>query len=260
MNRSACAVLSLLIALSLMSFGFTNWPNRNSGSASQTSKFKWGIFSDSVSQGDWGPDLTCEPGLKNARPISEGKDVGATSLNLQDTNKNGAIDTIKIDVKNAYPSYYNKVDIGVKNFGEIAVKVGNAIFIWEGKTFTLESGQVYYLYEDRRMIKNATAPEDAILEVRWTEGSEQNLYPGDILPCALEYHVLQGACQNHSYDFGVTLTAEALEVVGSISDQAVSKVKSALLPRTGGTVYFFYLVGTVAVVFGVFLRRKHSRK
>ncbi|CEO88636.1 hypothetical protein [Syntrophaceticus schinkii] len=68
MNRSACAVLSLLIALSLMSFGFTNWPNRNSGSASQTSKFKWGIFSDSVSQGDWGPDLTCEPGLKNARP------------------------------------------------------------------------------------------------------------------------------------------------------------------------------------------------
>jgi hypothetical protein len=147
MNRSACAVLSLLIALSLMSFGFTNWPNRNSGSASQTSKFKWGIFSDSVSQGDWGPDLTCEPGLKNARPISEGKDVGATSLNLQDTNKNGAIDTIKIDVKNAYPSYYNKVDIGVKNFGEIAVKVGNAIFIWEGKTFTLESGQVYYLYE-----------------------------------------------------------------------------------------------------------------
>jgi hypothetical protein len=62
MNRSACAVLSLLIALSLMSFGFTNWPNRNSGSASQTSKFKWGIFSDSVSQGDWGPDLTCEPG------------------------------------------------------------------------------------------------------------------------------------------------------------------------------------------------------
>jgi hypothetical protein len=260
MNRYACVVLSLLIVFSLMNFGFANRGNGVLDSTTQTSKFKWGICSDSVSQGDKGSDLTCDSGLKNVRLVSGGKDVGATSLSLRDTNKNGAIDTMDINMFNAYPSYYNKIDIGVKNFGEIAVKVGRAIFIWKGKTFTLESGQVYYLYENGRMTKTHTGHEDAVLEVRWTEGSKQNQCSGEILPCALEFHVLQGASQNNSYRFVVTLATEAAEVVGSISDQAseqaTPKAKSTL-PRTGGTVYLFYLVGMMAVVFGVLLRRKH---
>jgi LPXTG-motif cell wall-anchored protein len=110
------------------------------------------------------------------------------------------------------------------------------------------------------MTKTHTGHEDAVLEVRWTEGSKQNQCSGEILPCALEFHVLQGASQNNSYRFVVTLAAEAAEVVGSISDQAseqaTPKAKSTL-PRTGGTVYLFYLVGMMAVVFGVLLRRKH---
>jgi len=116
MNRSACVMLSLLIAFSLMNCGFTNWSNRVSDSTTQTSKLKWGITSDYVSQGDRGPDVTCERGLKNVRPISEGKDVGATNLNLKDTNKDGAIDTFNIEVSNAYPSYYNKIEIGGEEF------------------------------------------------------------------------------------------------------------------------------------------------
>jgi len=263
MNRSACVMLSLLIAFSLMNCGFTNWSNRVSDSTTQTSKLKWGITSDYVSQGDRGPDVTCERGLKNVRPISEGKDVGATNLNLKDTNKDGAIDTFNIEVSNAYPSYYNKIEIGVKNFGEIAVKVGRAIISWQGKTFTLESGTVYYLYEDGKIVNNVTEPEGAVFEIRWTEGSKKNQYPGEILPCALEFHVLQGASQNNSYRFGVTLAAEALEVVGSISDEVepekpkgIAAAKSALMPRTGGNAHLFYLVGAAAVVFGVWLRQK----
>lgn len=134
MNRYACVVLGLLIVFSLMNFGFANRGNCVSDSTIQTSKFKWGICSDSVSQGDKGSDLTCDSGLKNVCLVSGGKDVGATSLSLRDTNKNGAIDTMDINMFNAYPSYYNKIDIGVKNFGKIAVKVGRAIFIWKGKS------------------------------------------------------------------------------------------------------------------------------
>jgi hypothetical protein len=95
MNRYACVVLGLLIVFSLMNFGFANRGNCVSDSTIQTSKFKWGICSDSVSQGDKGSDLTCDSGLKNVCLVSGGKDVGATSLSLRDTNKNGAIDTIQ---------------------------------------------------------------------------------------------------------------------------------------------------------------------
>lgn len=259
MKRMVCFLLTLILALSLMSFGFAR-SNMTLRTTLQTSKVGWGISRGNISQIDQGADQTCDSGLKNARTISEGKDVGTTALSLKDTNKDGVHDTLQVEVSNAYPSYYNRVNIGVKNFGEIGVKVCKAVINWGGSTVALEDGHVYYLH-DGALTEGVTPPNDAVLEVCWTGSSVDGQPPGKVLACNLEFHLLPGARQNHSYRFEVTMAAEAAEISETTTEKPENSAVRVLpattaLPITGGCVPFTYLVGLVLAVLGVSLRRR----
>lgn len=257
MKRMVCFLLTLILAFSMMGVGFAS-SNMMSSTNVQTSKVSWGISKETVSQLDQGADQTCDHGLKNARAISEGKDVATTDLSIKDTNKDGNCDTVKVNVDNAYPCYYNRIMIPVKNIGEIPVTVGKALLSWGSGKVTLEDGLVYYLRQDGALAQGDTLPDDAVLEIRWTGNCADDQQPGDALACSLEFHILPGACQNYIYYFEVTLAAEAAVVVDSIVDgsEETSKVlpitdsvgTSKTLPRTGQDLFGIYFAGAIMII------------
>lgn len=263
MNRIGCLLLTLVMVFSTMSLGFAS-SNLSLNTNVQTSKVSWGIIEETLSQSDQGADQTCGSGLKNPRAISEGKDVGATDLQSIDSSRDGVIDRLRIKVSNTYPSYYNRINIGIKNFGEIAVKGHKAVISWEDKTAVINEGLICYLHKDGELTQGTSTPDDAVLEIRWTGSGEDIQYPGEVLVGNLEFHVLPAAVQNHSYCFDITLAAEAAEVVDSITDEAAEKPGSSAvavaaavdLPKTGGNAAcIYYFTGVVLFVIGAVLRK-----
>jgi LPXTG-motif cell wall-anchored protein len=260
MNKIGCMLLILVIAFSTMGLGFAS--SNLSTANVQASTVSWGILGDTLSQSDLGVDQTCDPGLKN--PRTEGKDVGATDLEIIDGSRDGVIDKLRINVSNAYPSYYNRINLGIKNFGEIAVKGHKAVISWEGKTAVLNEGLICYLHKNGKLIQGVDNLGDAVMEIRWNGSGDDIHLPGKVVDGKLEFHVLPAAVQNHSYCFDVTLAAEAADVVDSIISEEVEDTggsKDAVagiaeLPKTGGSTVYFYLTGAVLIIIGAVLRKR----
>lgn len=263
MKKLVCLLLTLLLALFMMDYGLAS--SNTSTTTVQTSKVSWGILGDTLSQCDQGADQTCDPGLNNPRTISEGKDVGSTSLQLKDSS------TLSVSVSNAYPSYYNKINVSIKNFGELAVKKHKAVINWQGKTEVLDEGVICYLHKNGGLSRGGNAPHDAVLELRWTGSGEDIQNPGEVMEGIIEFHVLPAAEQNHSYCFDVTLAAEAAEVADSIDSEEEEKTDSkdgktedvvegiVDLPKTGGNTACYYLAGAAMLLIGAvvtLLRKK----
>jgi len=106
MRKGVLFLTSLLLAFSLMNFGFAGW----SGGISiepivQTGQVNWGFDETMIEQSDKGPDLTCAPGFTDVRSCPEGKDVGRTDLSFGNSNSDNLHQEINIVVSNAYPYY-----------------------------------------------------------------------------------------------------------------------------------------------------------
>ncbi|HAF17864.1 MAG: LPXTG cell wall anchor domain-containing protein [Syntrophomonadaceae bacterium] len=258
MKKMAFFILTLMLAFFVMDHAFAS-SESIMDTPVQTSKFGWGILEETVSQSDHGADQTCDPGLKNPRLIAEGKDVGSTGVSVKDANNDGVHDSLKIDVGNAYPSYYNKINIDIKNFGEIAVKKKKAVINWQGKTAEILEGLICYLHRNGELSQGTSTPDDAVLEIRWTGSGGDIQYPGEVMVGALEFHVLQAAEQNHSYCFDLILTAEAAEVADSIVSEEEGENGSGAedvvagivdLPKTGGNAVCYYFAGAAMLLIG----------
>ncbi len=267
MKKMACFLLTLMLVFFMMDYAFAS-SELIMNTTVQTSKFGWGILENTLSQSDQGADQTCDPGLENLRTVAESKDVGKTAVSVEDTNKDGQHDTLKIEVGNAYPSYYNRINIGIRNFGEVAVKKHKAVINWQGKTEVLDEGVICYLHKNGNLSQGTSTPDDAVLELRWSGSGGEIQNPGEVMDGVLEFHVLQAAEQNHSYCFDVTLTTEAAEVADSIDTEEEGKTCSKSedvvagiidLPKTGGSAVYYYLAGAAMLLIGAvvtILRRK----
>lgn len=216
MNKKIVICLIAVLALSLMGFGFAKWSDSVSiTAAAQSGKVDWGFTSYSTMQKDQGPDWTCDPGMDadTVRPAPEEKDVGKTTLTLRSDDGDGRLDTLDVEVKNAYPCYYNEISAKVKNYGTIPVIVQKPVLTWIGTEGMLEQGKVYYLCiggngEGRIELAAGSPPGDAVIEIRWMDNAGFQHHPGDIaLEESFELHVLQPAEQNHNYKFSITVEA-----------------------------------------------------
>ncbi len=208
-------VVSLLVifALALMGLGFAKWSDSVAVNATaQSGTLKWGFEPNSWMSKDNGPDWTCDMGggMRNIRPAPEGKDVGSTSVELTDTNGDGALDTMEIVVNNAYPSYYNEIGATVFNYGTIPVIIQHPVLHWMGNSLTIEDGVVYFLCADGSILKyTGQDPEEveAVIEFKWMNNGARQQHPGVEFEESGKFHVLQPAGQGKSYAFSLTIEA-----------------------------------------------------
>ncbi len=214
MKRTAVVCVIALLALAIMGFGFAKWSDNVSiSAAAQSGKLSWGFVPGSDMGKDAGPDWTCDTCLENVRPSPEGKDVGSTTTGLSDTNGDGVLDLFTVDVKNAYPCYYNELSAKVQNFGTIPVIIQIAKLTWMGHTLNLEDGTVYWLGKDGQVIEQPEDPPDLhvgdnwVMEFCWMNNAGHQQHPGQKFEESFEFHVLQPAEQSTTYTFSIGVEA-----------------------------------------------------
>lgn len=192
-------LINLLLALSLMNYGFARWSGSLDVKPSvQTSRVSWGFDRNLLEQIDKGPDPSCQ----------EGKDVSSTVCIWGDTDSDDVPDRLELDVSNAYPGYYNKITCGIKNFGQVPINVDKTVLNWEGEAHTLEEGHLYYLCSGGG-IARGSIPEDkdALIEVRWSGVEKPFQGAGELFEGQLEFHLLPDVSQNSKYNFSIAVAA-----------------------------------------------------
>ncbi len=216
MKRLTVFSLIAVLALALMGFGFAKWSDTVTVSvAAESGELSWGFVSGSFMQQDNGSDVNCDPGLVNVGDGEvffnpEGKDVGSTTADFSDTNEDGVLDKLTVNVDNAYPGYYNEISAKVLNYGTIPVIIGVAQIQWMGNTQDIIDGVTYVFCKNGAIVEynlGDTMPEDGVIEFCWMDNEGAQQHPGQRFEESFEFHVLQPADQNTNYTFSISLEA-----------------------------------------------------
>lgn len=212
MKRKMLICLIAVLALGVMGFGFAKWSDSVSiNTTAQSGELKWGFVPCSSMQKDVGPDWHTEMsgGMENVFLDAEGKDVGETELTFVDSDGDGVLDTLNVDVRNAYPCYYNEISAKVKNYGTIPTIIQNPVLHWGDSSLAFEEGVVYYLLKDGTiLLAEGPAPDNAVIEICYLDNVGSQQHPnGGRLEESWDFHVLQPAEQNATYNFSFTVEA-----------------------------------------------------
>lgn len=207
-----------VLALTAAGFGFAKWSDTVVINArAQSGELKWGIVDNSVFQMDTGPDYHSEMsgGMLDIYPDPEGKNVGVTEYDLRDLDGDGAKDALDVKVTNAYPCYCNEINFDVRNFGTIPLIIQHPQLTWKENTATLDSGIVYYLFNDGNIwseleldgvgLTEDGAPDGAVMELCFQDNISAQQHPGQTLSESLQFHVLQPAEQSTTYAFRLSI-------------------------------------------------------
>lgn len=228
MKKTTLICIMTLMALAVMGVGFAMWSDSVSISASaETGELHFGYVSGSDMNRDpqGNPDSTCDLGLRNARQAPEGKDVGYTATALTAINGDGVLDTLTVNVFNAYPCYYNDVSWYVENSGTIPVIIQQAKLLWGADSlgnpmeYNIVSGQLYALCVDGNNSYSVVPVLDssldnlgqfyeannAVIEFKWGDNVGLQLHPGDDVEQSFRFHVVQPAQQETTYTFGLQI-------------------------------------------------------
>lgn len=206
--------LIVVMALSSVGFGFAKWSSDVSATVESTTalnKLVWVNYS--MMQHDHGPDWHAAQGLTGIYLDPEQKNVGTTSGDFTDSDKDGYLDSFNITIDNAYPYYYNEISGKIRNAGSIPLITQAPVIHWMGTDFLVGDTLVYWLGKDGRIIKPTaqqiatplTVNDNWVLEFRWDEDYGIQLHPGDTIEQSFELQVLQAADQKTTYNLGITL-------------------------------------------------------
>lgn len=173
MKRVRFLALALAVALVLMGAAYAAWSeNMPIHGTVTTGELDW-YFNGQGGQ-DTDDDYVCDPGFVNERQLD--KDVARTTLVRQDTDGDGDYDTVKVTVTNAYPSYYNRVFVNMKNNGTIPIKVQQPVINSPGA-----------------------------VSVHWIDSVGTVLSPGGALSVWFEFRVDESALDNSTYTFTIRI-------------------------------------------------------
>jgi hypothetical protein len=149
-------------------------------------------------------------------PFRLWKDVGRTDCVLVDTDEDGYRDTCQFFIYDAYPSYFGKLTLRIKNEGSAYVQVDSV-----DVNYTGFEGEYYARYDDPENppytggtcnfsspdIMTPPWPHPDEFEVQWTNGAWNlpiKIAPGQQTYLGCEVHVLQPAVPGTTYNFTIT--------------------------------------------------------
>jgi hypothetical protein len=171
----------------------TLWLNGKVTTGNMCAEFVQG----SVIQKDpFGPnnDWTCDDGLTNIRQLT--KNIGHTNCTLIDTNNDGCKDTLKIDMGNVYPSYYEHIAWKIHNCGTIPWKIWRVIFN-PGNIIINKTGPILKLD-----LNNDQKPD---IEIDWGNNFGDQVDPCENIDLSADFHILQPIPQDSTLTFTITI-------------------------------------------------------
>lgn len=212
---SNICLISVLV-LGLIGYGFARFAqNVAINTDVDSGKLLWGFVDGTFDSGDLGED---QLGDNEFIPVEFGPDVGSTSGQFIDTDNDGVLDTLKVTIDNAYPSYWNDIYAGVKNYGTIPIALKDVKLTWCDNTYSIEYGLPYLLLSDGTVLSEEefmdpgtgeyTIPDNAVLYLCWTTSEGILLETKMEGQLAFEVQVLDYADENANYSFTIEPEAE----------------------------------------------------
>ncbi|MEB3788019.1 MAG: hypothetical protein GSR78_04595 [Desulfurococcales archaeon] len=153
------------------------------------------------------PDTNAFPPDFDPVIAPEGKDVGCTMIEFQDTDSDGDMDYLNITLSNVYPYYATEVDFRIRNVGTIPLKIWKIEVILDNGTsynFTeINPDQV----ETEGLYLDLDDDGESDVLFLWGDNFGVQLEPGDHADISLFLVVLQPAPENATLHFMVGLDA-----------------------------------------------------
>ena len=213
LSKVSVLFLALVLALGGVGAAFSAWTDtltisgtEQTGSVDLESD-DWSVWDDEgpgeppdYYSGD--PDYTCDDGFGNMRELD--KNVGWAEVTAIDTDGNGANDTLKVDLMNVYPSYYNRVTIYPRNIGSVPLKIKEAIISWDEESVTITSSH----HQEIDLSGNG----ELDFEIAYGDGFGEQLHEddssGELPEISIRFHVLQDTgegVQGQSFSFTIEI-------------------------------------------------------
>lgn len=201
--------LALMLALGSLGVGYAAWTDvvQVSGTV-DTGTLKLGLYSCSMTDTSappngyvefptTNPDQSVAPGFA-APPFYLDKNVAWGSCSLSDgADADGIIDTATVEIFNAYPCYFNTVNIYPINLGTIPLRINSVLIEWPG------GSQLLYANDYIAMDINQDGYAD--VEIKWLDNFGYQLEGGEWVEISFWIHVLQEAPQLSSLSFSATM-------------------------------------------------------
>lgn len=204
MKKIGLICLALVLALGTLGIGYAAWTDTVTVDGPVTTGevcygfLDWFVISDPVVPAT--ADSTCDPGFLNRRFVPENKNVGSANATRIDQH------TVQVILYDTYPCYFVTVSVHTENCGTIPIKLDECVLTYyidsTAYPIALPDGQVVYIwgYDQYGGISK-------VIELKWVNGTDAQMEPGDELEDSLHIHVLQPAKQDSQYIFTVARTA-----------------------------------------------------
>ena len=122
--------------------------------------------------------------------------MGSTTGEFKDTDNDGDLDKLEVKVHNAYPCYYNHLDVWLHNNGTIPLIVQKVII--DGNEFSALPVVVCLDLDN-------DGKNDII--IRWGDSFGVQLHPCDSVNLSFDFHILQNAPENSELKFTIEIVA-----------------------------------------------------
>jgi len=199
-NKKVMVIPMLLVfALVLTGFAYAHWEkiitiNGTVNTGNMCAEFVQGSLIQKDPFDPPTPDWTCDDGLVNIRQLT--KNIGHTNCTLEDTNNDNYKDTLKIEMGNVYPSYYEHVAWKIHNCGTIPWRIWRVIFN-PGNIIINETGPIIKLD-----LNNDALPD---IEIDWGDNFGDQVDPCENIDLSVDFHVLQPIPKNSILTFTITI-------------------------------------------------------
>jgi hypothetical protein len=199
MKKIGLLCLALVLALGSLGVGYAMWYQTvyihgdvTTGNLQMCIEENTWLVKDGEVGADWNAITACDAGIPEVFPAPGGKDVGWTELNWNDCN------SLDVVVHNAYPCYYNHIDIYVDNIGTIPTKQWKAVVTYDSNTWTFYNSSYQCLDLD-----GVDGPD---LWLRFGDSWGVQQEPGGFYDLSFDFHVLQPAPQGATLEFTIAVT------------------------------------------------------
>jgi hypothetical protein len=141
-----------------------------------------------------------------AYQLDDGKDVGCTDVTMNDTDGDGDLDTMTVNLNNVYPWYYTHIAFKIENTGTIPVK------IWRIVIISPDGNRTYYEINaegvENGVLLDLDNDGNADVRMWWGDNFGVQLHPGNSSgDISFDITVLQEAPQGANLSFSIMLQA-----------------------------------------------------
>ena len=148
MKKLGLLGLVLVLSLAVVGAGYAKWTDSvhvDGTVASGDLSWRWVPWTLDDKDFDWDPDYPDLGGdwtaqwdgmhLAGVTRVPEGKEVATTTFGFADMNADGDMEVLNVTVDNAYPWYYNKINLDVHCNGSVPLKFQKMIITINGQSY-----------------------------------------------------------------------------------------------------------------------------